>query len=114
MPFIYNKSLCQFCKYYRLDEDSRKCDAFPDGIPVALYAAEMEYDHHEPYPGDNGIQFERLHDEEELKKRFPRFSREHFQETVEYSLNETLEILYIGRRDGWIQPPLRLNGEISD
>lgn len=32
------------------------CDAFPDGIPRAIF---FEYfDHRKPYPGDRGIRFE--------------------------------------------------------
>lgn len=33
------------------------CDAFPDGIPMPILLA--EHDHQSPYPGDNGIQYER-------------------------------------------------------
>lgn len=34
------------------------CDAFPDGIPDAIY--DEGFDHTKPYEGDSGIQFEPL------------------------------------------------------
>ncbi len=33
-----------------------KCEAFPDGIPDAILL--NEHDHHAPFPGDHGLQFE--------------------------------------------------------
>lgn len=32
------------------------CDAFPDGIPAIILRG--DFDHTEPFPGDNGIRFE--------------------------------------------------------
>jgi hypothetical protein len=32
------------------------CEAFPDRVPREIYTG--QFDHREPYPGDNGIQFE--------------------------------------------------------
>jgi len=48
---------CYFCKnFIGSGMDFRKCHAFPDGIPYAIWVA--EHMHQTPYPGDNGIQFE--------------------------------------------------------
>jgi hypothetical protein len=46
---------CDRCKH---DHGKRRCDAFPGfpGIPQEIY--DMEFDHRNPYPGDNGIRWE--------------------------------------------------------
>ena len=45
---------------------NRVCAAFPNGIPEIIFGGVGElgvdfesFDHNEPYPGDNGIQFEK-------------------------------------------------------
>ena len=45
-------SLCDLCIHL---EGDKLCTAFPDGIPEEILSG--DHDHHEPYPGDNGIQF---------------------------------------------------------
>ena len=45
-------SLCDLCAHQGNNET---CKAFPDGIPEEILSG--DHDHHEPYPGDNGIQF---------------------------------------------------------
>jgi len=45
---------CLSCKYFI---GKNKCNAFPLGIPEEIIM--MEVSHRKPYPGDNGIQFER-------------------------------------------------------
>jgi len=34
-----------------------RCRAFPEGVPEALYTSVA--DHTQPYPGDNGIRYEK-------------------------------------------------------
>jgi hypothetical protein len=50
---------CFLCRNLR-DGVDRTCDAFPDGIPYAIWAG--EHDHRTPVPGDGGITFARLTD----------------------------------------------------
>jgi hypothetical protein len=45
---------CRFCGHYRND---RRCAAFPDGIPDALWSGDNP--HREPFPGDGGILYVR-------------------------------------------------------
>ena len=48
--------LCYDCKHFmRYDDGKFRCKAFPSGIPFEIIA--WLHDHHEPYPGDQGIQF---------------------------------------------------------
>ena len=51
--------ICYFCKH--LNNDNKVCDAYPEGIPEAVFYTGHLY----PKPGDHGVQFE-LKDGEEL------------------------------------------------
>ncbi len=46
--------VCTFCVHWQTDP-SRRCAAFPDGIPDAIWLGRN--DHSEPYPGDRGVLF---------------------------------------------------------
>lgn len=49
---------CGWCAHRLYGEADRRCKAFPDGIPLELWRAQGG--HREPYPGDQGIQFEEI------------------------------------------------------
>ena len=47
---------CVSCKHFNPLDEQRTCAAFPGGIPDQIYSG--EHLHLDPYPGDNGIQYE--------------------------------------------------------
>ncbi len=50
--------ICFDCVHFHSNNvNLMTCDAFPEKIPVAI--VDSEADHHDPYPGDHGIQFEK-------------------------------------------------------
>jgi hypothetical protein len=49
--------MCFDCKHRTSNSGEKlSCEAFPNGVPTEI--AVGSWDHHKPYPGDNGIQFE--------------------------------------------------------
>jgi hypothetical protein len=54
----YETAQCIFCKHYEIEWGifAGTCKAYPDGVPLEIWSGEI--DHSEPYPDDNGIQFE--------------------------------------------------------
>jgi hypothetical protein len=72
MPYILDDSelslpiyseVCTFCRHLDVSAD-RKCAAFPSGIPLPIWMGEN--DHHAPFPGDHGIQFDPVLEAESL------------------------------------------------
>jgi hypothetical protein len=70
---------CGVCRHMRKGA-GRKCDAFPDGIPQAIWNG--SYDHRFPYPGDHGIQLEPVKAEADALLGPPRPPKEGAEEPV--------------------------------
>jgi hypothetical protein len=54
--------VCRYCKHL-FSTMARTCEAFPRGIPEAIWNGEN--DHRVPHPGDQGIRFEDIQLSEE-------------------------------------------------
>lgn len=62
------QTMCMACRHLHRDkEDSRSCSAFPEGIPDEIWT--NQHDHHDPYPGDQGIHFDIAAIPEEERRR---------------------------------------------
>jgi hypothetical protein len=59
-------SQCMFCTHLK---PKRTCTAFLGGIPKEIHS--NHFDHRQPYPGDNGIQFQALNDSAEQRQFVP-------------------------------------------
>ncbi len=54
------RPVCLDCRHFVDEKGPLKCAAFPEGIPEEILNGEV--DHHEPYEGDHGIQYEPIED----------------------------------------------------
>ncbi len=59
---------CTTCKHFSIREGKLRCEAFPKGIPDAIFLGGV--DHKKPYKGDNGIQYEKRIIPKEIRDRF--------------------------------------------
>lgn len=101
-PFY--RPICHFCKHFYSDPSPStmfhgKCLAFPDGIPNLIIR--MDYDHREPYPGDNDAQFEKYERRETLHVDL----WETPDEVLQQELENQLRLLSEWRKEGAILPP---------
>ncbi|HAG12050.1 MAG TPA: hypothetical protein DCK76_11950 [Desulfotomaculum sp.] len=55
--------VCTYCKNLFSQPGERKCNAFPNGIPLDIWLGLNK--HRQSFPGDNGIRFEPLLIEED-------------------------------------------------
>ena len=82
LPDVLAESLlppiCLYCVRFRPNSPGLTCDAFPDGIPEAIWT--LQADHHQPYSGDHGIRYTAPHDDA------AREARTIIQETREFGI----------------------------
>jgi hypothetical protein len=64
--YFGSSPVCRECRH-RIGADHLACAAFPDRIPREIWNGERN--HNSPYPGDNGIRFEPMTDEDRERKR---------------------------------------------
>jgi hypothetical protein len=105
MTIKASKPICFWCKHFdaqqQYDTGKTVCAAFPDDIPLEIW--DLEYDHREPYPNDNGIQFEKLDD---FGKIVAVSLAGFTDEQLERIFNKYADILTERRQLGKANPPI--------
>jgi hypothetical protein len=56
---------CLNCKHYTM---LMTCDAYPKKIPIKIVTG--EHDHTKPFPGDNGIRFEPVEENDTQRRQY--------------------------------------------
>jgi hypothetical protein len=97
--------ICFWCKHLdtqkQYDTGATKCLAFKERIPSEIW--NLEYDHREPHPDDNSVQFEKLDDYSKiLAIPLAGFS----DEQLERIFKKQVAWLTEGRILGIVKPPL--------
>ena len=96
--------LCLLCKHYHAEkaEDifNFSCEAFPKKIPSEIW--DCKYDHRYRHPDDNGIQFEKFENVEDLSVHV----RTRSIKTLDNVFKREIELLEEFRRKGKALPPL--------
>jgi hypothetical protein len=100
--------MCLWCKHFGDHRTAEgfleiSCAAFPTEIPDEIF--EGDFDHREPYPGDNGIRFERAFSEV-LKERTSFKNAHDLQELVDL-IDVMFQQFDMRRAQGTMQPPLQ-------
>lgn len=97
--------ICFWCKHLdaqkQYDTGKMQCHAFPDRIPDEIW--NLEYDHREAYPNDNGIQFEK---EDDYSKIITPIVKRLSYEEAEYAFKKYTDYLTKGRQLGLVKPPV--------
>lgn len=55
---MHNPQQCPSCRHYRPDDPGFCCEAFPWPELIPQEIIDDEFDHRQPFPGDQGIHWE--------------------------------------------------------
>lgn len=117
------RPLCMFCKHFNIEntqpsiQEKPSCKAFPEIIPLEIW--KLVYDHREPHPDDNGVQFELTEDFENFQKstlgqhHYGNFSLDQLQQRFEDHIAEVTRNMELRRIAEIAQPPLDENDKRS-
>ena len=80
---------CYQCRH-KIGYYDANCHAFPMRIPDPIWLSKIL--HHEPYPGDNGLQFEPMPESEEERSALRKLHLEAYFAALEAELEAELEM----------------------